>query len=81
MPLKKSDLRSFSGAINDYYCTIAYYYMKIQLINDNLLSDLHNQAQTSERKRRNFDLRTSQDDTLQRMLNVLEPGTFLYIDI
>lgn len=49
--------------------------MKIQLINDNLLSDLHNQAQTSERKRRNFDLRTSQDDTSQRMLNVLEPGT------
>lgn len=49
--------------------------MKIQLINDNLLSDLHKLAQTYERKRRNFDLRTSQDDTSQRMLNVLEPGT------
>ncbi len=49
--------------------------MEIQLINDNLLSELRKQARTSERKRQNFYLRTSQGDTSQRMLNVLEPGT------
>lgn len=49
--------------------------MEIQLINDELLSELRKQAQMSERKRQNFDLRTSPEDTSQRMLNVLEPGT------
>ena len=49
--------------------------MEIQLINDNLLSELRKQARSSERKRQNFDLRTSQDDTSQRMLNVLVSGT------
>lgn len=49
--------------------------MEIQLIDDNLLSELRKQAQSSERKRQNFDLRTSQADLSQRMLNVLEPGT------
>ena len=49
--------------------------MEIQLINDDLLSELRKQAQISERKRQNFDLRTTTSDTSQRMLNVLEPGT------
>ena len=49
--------------------------MEIQLINDELLSELRKQAQASDRKRQNFDLRTSPADTSQRMLNVLEPGT------
>lgn len=38
---------------------------------DNLLRD----ATTSERLRQNFDLRNSPDDTSQRMLNALQPGT------
>lgn len=49
--------------------------MEIQMINDNLLSELHKQASDSVRLRQNFDLRTSQAETSQRMLNVLEPGT------
>lgn len=53
--------------------------MKIQLINDELLVDLKKQAKGSERKRQNFDLRTTPDDTSQRMLNVLEPGTKVLI--
>ena len=49
--------------------------MEIQLINANLLSVLHWKARESERKRMNLDLRTTPDDTSQRMLNALEPGT------
>lgn len=49
--------------------------MDIQLINDNLLSVLHWMAKEDERLRMNFDLRTTAEDTSQRMLNALEPGT------
>ena len=49
--------------------------MEIQLINEELLAELRKQAKASDRKRQNFDLRTSPEDTSQRMLNVLEPGT------
>lgn len=53
--------------------------MDIQLINDNLLSVLHWKARENERKRMNFDLRTTPEDTSQRMLNALEPGTHVPI--
>ena len=49
--------------------------MEIQTINDELLAELRKQAQGNERKRQNFDLRTTSEDGSQRMLNVLEPGT------
>ena len=49
--------------------------MDVQLINKELLSELHQKAKESERLRRNFDLRTTAEDTSQRMLNALEPGT------
>lgn len=49
--------------------------MDIQLINKDLLADLHKKAAESERLRRNFDLRTTAEDTSQRMLNALEVGT------
>ena len=52
--------------------------MKIQdiiVISDSMLSELHEKARESERLRINFDLRTTEEDTSQRMLNVLEPGT------
>lgn len=49
--------------------------MDIQLINDNLLSVLHWKAKENERKRMNHDLRTTSEDTSQRMLNALEVGT------
>ena len=44
-------------------------------INDNLLAALHLRATASERKRMNYDLRTTAEDGSQRMLNVLEAGT------
>lgn len=53
--------------------------MDLQLINDNLLSALHERAIASERLRMNFDLRTTSEDVSQRMLNALEPGTHVAI--
>ena len=53
--------------------------MEIKLINDNLLSELHQKAKENERLRQNYDLRTTPEDTSQRMLNVLEPGTHVPI--
>ena len=49
--------------------------MDIIEINDNLLAALHLQATASERKRMNYDLRTTSEDGSQRMLNALEVGT------
>ena len=53
--------------------------MEIQLIDNNLLSNLHTKARESDRLRMNFDLRTSSADTSQRMLNALQPGTHVPI--
>lgn len=49
--------------------------MKVQLFDKELLAKLHAQATESERLRMNLDLRTTADDTSQRMLNALQPGT------
>lgn len=49
--------------------------MDVQLIDKELLKKLHKKAEDNERLRINFDLRTTPEDTSQRMLNVLEPGT------
>lgn len=40
-----------------------------------ILDDLFAKAEASERKRMNYDLRTSPNDGSQRMLNALLPGT------
>jgi len=45
------------------------------IIDNALLDKLEAQAKESPRLRQNFDLRTSNKDTSQRMLNVLLPGT------
>lgn len=43
---------------------------------DNILLDsLTEQAKASSRLRMNYDLRNSSDDTSQRMLNAIEPGS------
>lgn len=44
-------------------------------IDDNLIRRLFEKAAESERKRMNYDFRTSADDGGQRMLNALLPGT------
>ena len=49
--------------------------MGIELINDDLLSELHAKARVNERLRMNHDLRTTPADNSQRMLNALEVGT------
>ena len=49
--------------------------MEVQLINKELLAELHKKAAANERLRMNFDLRTTPEDTSQRMLNALQPGT------
>ena len=49
--------------------------MDIQLLDNRLLGELHEKAKDNERKRMNYDLRTTAEDTSQRMLNSLEVGT------
>lgn len=49
------------------------------MLDNNLLSVLHSKARDNERLRQNYDLRTTPEDTSQRMLNVLEPGTHVPI--
>ena len=48
-------------------------------IDKQLLDDLTAQAKASPRLRMNLDLRNSAEDSSQRMLNALEPGTVLPI--
>ena len=48
-------------------------------IDKQLIRELFDKAETSERKRMNFDLRTSADDNSQRMLNALMSGTVVPI--
>lgn len=48
-------------------------------IDKKLINDLFDKAVISERKRMNYDLRTSTNDGSQRMLNALLPGTVVPI--
>lgn len=45
------------------------------IIDNDFLASLREKAAESDRKRANYDLRTSEHDQSQRMLNVLLPGT------
>ena len=49
--------------------------MEALLLNKELTGALHGKAAANERLRMNFDLRTTPEDTSQRMLNALEVGT------
>ena len=49
------------------------------IINDQLLDTLSSQAKASPRLRMNYDLRNSENDNSQRMLNALESGTVMPI--
>ena len=49
------------------------------IIDTSLLDTLTAQARTSPRLRQHYDLRNTPDDTSQRILNALEPGTVLPI--
>lgn len=45
------------------------------VINQSLLNQLTEQAKASPRLRMNYDLRNSEDDGSQRMLNAIDPGS------
>lgn len=47
----------------------------MKLIDAAFIAEMHVLAAKSERKRMNYDLRTTPEDLSQRMLNVLEVGT------
>ena len=49
------------------------------IIDKKLMDELSAKAKESSRLRTNFDLRNSDDDNSQRMLNILEPGTEMTI--
>ena len=49
------------------------------IITTELLDNLTHQAKANPRWRMNYDLRTSAEDSSQRMLNALEPGTVVPI--
>ncbi len=46
-----------------------------ELLDKNLLNILYDEAEGSTRLRMNYDLRTSPEDSSQRMLNAMLPGT------
>jgi cupin fold WbuC family metalloprotein len=47
------------------------------VINNSKILELGQKALESERKRINFNLHSSYEDPLQRIVNVLEPGTYI----
>ena len=47
------------------------------VLNNELFDTLTAQAKASPRLRQNYDLRDSEDDESQRMLNAIEPGTVI----
>lgn len=49
------------------------------VIDSNLLDITTNQAKSNPRLRQSFDMRNSDEDKSQRMLNALEPGTIMPI--
>ena len=49
------------------------------ILDKKLMEDLSQQAKESPRLRQAFDLRTSPNDSSQRILNAVEPGTILPI--
>ena len=53
--------------------------MEVKLIDKKLIGELYQKASENERLRVNFDLRTTAEDTSQRMLNAMEPGTHVPI--
>lgn len=49
----------------------------MKLINTQLLEDVVSQAKLSSRKRKNYNFHETLDANVQRMLNAIEPGTYV----
>lgn len=54
-------------------------FLRKMIIDQKLMDDLSAQAKANPRLRQAFDLRTTPEDNSQRILNAVEPGTFLPI--
>lgn len=54
-------------------------FVSFMVIDEKFLDSLSEQARSNPRLRQSFDLRTTPNDGLQRMLNALEPGTVMPI--
>ena len=68
-------LKGYGGVVH-----ISLYHKKeIMKITQAMLNSLTEQAKASERQRMNLDLRDSAEDSSQRMLNAIEPGSPLPI--
>jgi len=68
-------------ALTKKRCTFAdeFSHKDNMVIDKKLIDKLFDEAQDAERRRMNFDLRSSADDGSQRMLNALLPGTVVPI--
>lgn len=63
----------------DWLCVCKNLIRKYMTIDNNFLDQLTTLAQSNVRLRQNFDLRNSEDDNSQRMLNAIEPGSIMPI--
>lgn len=51
--------------------------MKVKPISRQIISEVSGQAQTSSRKRKNYNYHESYADPINRMLNAVEPGSYV----
>ena len=49
----------------------------VKKIGDNLLNEVIEKANQSKRKRKNFNFHAVFDDPINRMLNAIEPGSYI----
>jgi len=49
----------------------------VQYIHRNLLDDISSQAQASPRQRKNYNFHASESDTCNRLLNAIEPDSYI----
>jgi cupin fold WbuC family metalloprotein len=60
-----------------FHTTFKINFVRMKIIEQSLLDKLCNQATSSERLRKNFNLHDELSDTLQRLLNAMQPGTYV----
>lgn len=73
-----SGVHSFYAEVLSFACGVFGVFEEMK-ITQALLDDLTAKAKASDRLRMNLDLRNSADDTSQRMLNAIEPGSVVPI--
>ncbi len=51
--------------------------MSVELITEDLLDDVSNEARDSDRLRKNYNFHEANEDPCHRLLNAVEPGTYV----